>query len=508
MRPVITKNRNFTSRSKQKLMEKSELVSTLKAFSAPERKHLVLFLQSPYCVGGQDTTQELSLVNYIFGVFTEGQSGNGRLNRHVLYQVIFPDREYREQTLSNLASDTLKLIRRFMEAEMLKRMGRTEREYSSVIQFLSEKGAIDLCEKYIKRLARTQKPESEWDNQDYYLNWRVEQVKSLFMGMHNQLTGDYNLRESLVALKKYYLVEYLDILTTLFNQNRLTPVLSPEERQIYLGELENWRSLPFFEQSLIQLYLKALHFFHLDGRPAEEVFQSFMHLLQENKAHISLYHRKRMEAFAYNFCARRFNQEQYKNVLLQLFEHWIEPERLNSNSTIYAHEILSLVTVGLAARQFDWVEKFLKTYRDRIQGGQPSEDYYQFNLALLFFYRGEFDRARDIVVRINLPELQYKYLSKTLEIKLFFEAGTDEYELVESKLNSLNVALSRESRMPAERKKRYTLFVNFMMRLNRWRGQADPDPKWLDKIAGDLQSAQNAAEWRWLTEKVEQLRSR
>ncbi|MCK6691192.1 MAG: hypothetical protein L6Q97_03710, partial [Thermoanaerobaculia bacterium] len=85
-------------------------------------------------------------------------------------------------------------------------------------------------------------------------------------------------------------------------------------------------------------------------------------------------------------------------------------------------------------------------------------------------------------------------------------AGPDDYELVESKLNSLNVALSRETKLPKERKKRYTLFVNFMMRLNRWRGQADPDPKWLDKIAEDLQSAQNTAEWRWLTQKVEQLR--
>lgn len=506
MRPMITKYRIFTARSKQTSMEKSELVNTLKVFSVPERKQLDLFLQSPYCTGVQDTTQELSLINYIFGVLADGQSGNGRLDRHLLYRVIFPDREFREQTLSNLASSTLKLIRRFIEAEMLKRMERTEREYSSVIQFLNEKGAIDLCEKYIKRLERTQKPEADWDNLDYYLNWRAEQVKSLFMGTHNQLTDDYNLRQSLVALKKYYLVEYLDTLTTLFNQNRLTPILSPEERQAYFSELENWSALPFFQQHLVQLYLKALLFFHLDGRPAEEAFQEFMQLLEENKAHISLYHRKRLEAFAYNFCARRFNEDQYRNVLLHLFERWIEPERLNANASIFANEILSLVTVGLAARQFAWVEKFLMTYRDHIQGGQPSEDYYQFNLALLLFYQGEFDRARDIVVHLNLPELQYKYLSKTLEIKLFFEAGADEYELVESKLNSLNVALSRENKLTKERKKRYTLFVNFMMRLNRWRGQADPDMKWLDKIAEDLKSAQNTAEWRWLTKKVEQLR--
>ena len=389
---------------------------------------------------------------------------------------------------------------------MLQRMNRPEQEYSSVIQFLSEKGAIDLCEKYIKRLERSQRSETAWDNLDFYLNWRAEQIKSRFLGMHNLLTDDYNLKESLTALKKYYLVEYLDTLTTLFNQNRLTPLLGPEERQQCLDELENWETLPFFQQVLVQLYLKALLFFHLDGKPAEEAFREFMTLLQEHESHISLYHRKRLEAFAYNFCVRRFNDEEHRNVAFQLFQRWIEPERLNDSATIFANEVLSLVTVGLAGKQFEWIQKFLETYRHRIQGSQPSEDYYRFNLALLLFYQGEFDRAREIIVRLNLPELQYKYLSKTLEIKLFFETGEEDFELVESKLNSLNVALSRETKLPKERKKRYTLFVNFMMRINRWRGQVDRDSNWLEKIAEDLQSAQNTADWRWLTQKVEQLR--
>ena len=487
-------------------MEKSELVTTLKVFSAPERERLTLFLQSPYCTGHPDTTQELSLVKHILAAFADGQMGNGRLDRQVIYGVIFPDRAYREQTLSNLASSTLKLIRRFIEAEMLQRMNRPEQEYSSVIQFLSEKGAIDLCEKYIKRLERSQRSETAWDNLDFYLNWRAEQIKSRFLGMHNLLTDDYNLKESLTALKKYYLVEYLDTLTTLFNQNRLTPLLGPEERQQCLDELENWETLPFFQQVLVQLYLKALLFFHLDGKPAEEAFREFMTLLQEHESHISLYHRKRLEAFAYNFCVRRFNDEEHRNVAFQLFQRWIEPERLNDSATIFANEVLSLVTVGLAGKQFEWIQKFLETYRHRIQGSQPSEDYYRFNLALLLFYQGEFDRAREIIVRLNLPELQYKYLSKTLEIKLFFETGEEDFELVESKLNSLNVALSRETKLPKERKKRYTLFVNFMMRINRWRGQVDRDSNWLEKIAEDLQSAQNTADWRWLTQKVEQLR--
>lgn len=81
---MITKYRIFTARSKQKPMEKSELVNTLKVFSVPERKQLELFLQSPYCTGAQDTAQELSLINYIFGVLADGQSGNGRLDRHLL----------------------------------------------------------------------------------------------------------------------------------------------------------------------------------------------------------------------------------------------------------------------------------------------------------------------------------------------------------------------------------------------------------------------------------------
>lgn len=486
-------------------MERSELVRTLKIFTEREQEQLVLFLKSPYCTGSLDTTQELALVRHILETFTNNENSLKDLAAERIYAALYPNRPFRRQTINNLASATLKSVRRFMEAEMLSRIKRPLNEQASIIQYLSEKGALELCEKYVGRLDRIEQAEKERDDTDFYLRWRAEDAKSQFLGMHSQLTDDYNLRECLSALEQFYLTARLNSLTTLFNLNRLTPILSPEERQAYIDELRHWERSPFFSQPLMQLYRKVLYFFHLDGPSADQEFDEFMRLLTQQEKSLSLFHLKRLEAFAYNYCVRRFSEEKYRNIMFQLFQRWIQPDRLSQYEMIQSHELLSMVQTGLAGKQFDWVNTFLESCKNRIHGAQPSEDYYQFNRALLLFQQGEFDQAREIVVRLNFQDMLYKYLAKTLEIKLFFETGEEDFDLVESKLNNLNVALSRETKMTKEKRKRYIQFVNFMMRLNRWRGQLDPDPKWLQKIREDVNNAQNTAEWRWLMQKIEQL---
>lgn len=484
-------------------MEKSELVSTLKLFSAGERKQFDLFLKSPYCTGVPDTQHEQALAACLFGALDDPAGTAGRFDNEVVYRQVYPGRDYKAQTLSNLASSVLKLARRFIAAEIEQQMGRPERENSNIIQYLTGKGAVELCEKYITRLERSQNPESARDDLDYYLGWRSEQAISRFQGNNNRLTDDYNLQTSLVALQKFYLAEYLNALSSLFNQNRMTPLLTPEQRQTYLDDLERWRDLPFFHGPLVQLYLKVLQFLHLDDPEAEKVFRDFMTRMEEFEAQLSPYHLARMEAFAYNFCVRRFTKMEYKDVVFDLFRRWIAPGRLNANIMVTANDCVSYVTTALAGGQADWAEQFLEKYRHRIKGAQASEAYYLFGKALLLFHRDKFEEALDIVLRLNFQEMQYKYMSKTLEIKLFYETGSD---LLDSKLNNLNVALSRENRMPPEKIKRYTQFVHFTQRIDRWRHHPDSDLKWLDKIAEDIKNAQNTVEFTWLTKKVRQLR--
>jgi len=483
-------------------MDYSELVRTLQIFSAKEQEQYALFLKSPYCNKGLDTTQELALAQYIFDTIKKGETGIADLSGERMYAALYPDRPFKRPTINNLASSTLKTARSFMEAEIMSRIKRPVNEYASILQYLNEKGAFDLCEKYVKRLERIDPPD---DDTGYYLHWRAEDAKSQFRAVHNHMTDDYNLRESLAAMEKFYLMARLNFLTTLFNQNRLTPILSPEERQSLIDELANWENMPFFASPLVQLHYKVLLFLHLDDEPAEQIFEVFIELLQNHERELAPFYLKRLESFAYNFCIRRFGREKYQVILFNLFQRWIQPERLSQNEMIQAHELLSMVTTGLAGKQFDWVRSFLESRKNRIYGAQPAEDYYQFCRALLLFQLGEFDQAREITVRLSFQDMHYKYLSKTLEIKLFFETGEEDTDLFESKLNSLNVALSRETKMTKERKQRYTQFVNFMMRLNRWRNQPESDIKRLEKIREDVRNAQNTAEWRWLMQKLEQL---
>ncbi len=73
---------------------------------------------------------------------------------------------------------------------------------------------------------------------------------------------------------------------------------------------------------------------------------------------------------------------------------------------------------------------------------------------------------------------------------------------MENRLNTLKVAIHRESKMPKEKQQRYNQFVNFMMRINRLRGQPDLNRARLLRIYEDVRNSRNTVEWNWLMEKL------
>lgn len=481
------------------------MVAMLRVFSEQEQQRLELFLQSPYFSKGVKAQQSLLLVQLICRYLSEG-SAAGAWSPEKIYAQIFTDKDtYRAPTLNNLISHTLKLVRKFIEIEMLTQNLGPVRTHTLHTQFFLDKGEFDLCDKYLNRLEEQRTLEETWDDAGYYANWQAEWVKSMCQGMQNRVTDDYNLKVSLSALEKFYLLQRLDILATLFNQNRLTPVIDPTERQILIDGIEGWAYLPFFERPVVQLYRKVLLFLHLEEKAAEPEFDAFLELLYQEEKNLSLSHLKRFESFAYNFCVRRFTQEKFRNILFDLFHRWVQPDRLSQQETVQSNLMLSMVHTGLLTQQFDWVNAFLEAYRHRISGTQPSEDYYQFGRALYFFNMNQFDRAQNLLVQLNFHEILLKYFSKTLTIKVFYEIGKENFDLIQTHLYNLKVALYRENRMPEEKKDRYKLFVRFMNRLVGLQLEPELDRSALRKLATDVNNKQNAAEWKWLTLKIKAL---
>ncbi len=487
-------------------MVNSELVATLRTLSKQEQKKLEQFLESPYCTGKKDNSRALLLVRAIFGALKKGEKGHSALHREALFDSIFgKKKKFTGPIFNRLTTETLDWTRTFIVMEMMDRQRRPVLDHAQLLNFFREKGEIDLSEKYFQRLDRQIKGKAQPDNLDFFHKWQAEAAKTFYLGTKSGHKDDFNMRQSLLAQKEYFLIEYLETLTALFNLNRFTPVLSKEAIQAYLAEIDGLDKKPKSQTPIILLSRKVLQFMHEPPTKAEATFREFMDLLALHQKDLALEHLKRMEDFAYNFCTARYINPVYKKLLSELHRRRLQPERLNRERHILALELLSMVKLGLLQGQYELVESLIHTFKNRILGPASSEKHYLLCLAMLYAYTNRLEAAHDIVRNLNFHDITYRYHTKALEIRLIYDWMPNNAEYLESKLNSYKVTLSREIALHEHRLLLYRNFGNFMIRINHWRQQLVPDWGHLQSIREELNQLEPVHDKTWMQEKIQEL---
>lgn len=444
-------------------------------------------------------TAEISLAEHIFESFDSGAPLESSLDKHTIYAKLFNGKTFAAATINNLFSATLRLARRFIEMEESVKDKHPVKTHLAYFTFFYNKPAPELARKYLKRMEDVWAERKTWENeQDFYLGWKIELAKTDLLLAISEGTDDVNFKNQLKAWDEMSLLGRMSILAQLFNFNRMVPVIGYEEREALLAELRLFENHPFAHNPLARLLRMAIEFLHYNDEKAEEVFDLFVVELAKEEQNLSNHFIKLCEVLAYNFCVRRFASERYRSIIFNLFRRQVETGRIYFNGKIPANNFISIVSSALLQKEFDWVLRFLNDHRDQILGRQPSEDYYLANLAIYFFRIGEIDKAREITLKLNFGEIQYKYSLRTLEIKiLFVSAKTDgDMELVENKLKNLSISMLREEKMPKEKRNAYSAFVNFMMRLCRLR--RNPNTGRLRKLLEDIQQAGEMTEVYWL----------
>ena len=152
------------------------------------------------------------------------------------------------------------------------------------------------------------------------------------------------------------------------------------------------------------------------------------------------------------------------------------------------------------------VLNFIEAYRHRIIGPQKSEYYYQLGLAYFHFMQNDIPTARRLVLDLpNFLDNTCKYISKMLEVKIYYEDPPGEKTLFTARLNNLRMAVVRETNMVAKRKVGYDNFVRFLTRLDRLRQKANPNKVRLQELLLDIEQENHVNERIWLNQKINEL---
>lgn len=484
-------------------MQNSQLVSTLKLFDSGQWKALGKFIRSPFFSNEADKKggAVLSLFQYLKS--NVGKPGATVLARENVFGHVFPGAEFNGNALAKAMSSLYKLVKRFISYSCMNAEDEFHQELA-LARFYREKHWDERFLSVIRNLTKIIGEYSDRGEDYYWRQFLLQQEIYLFENSRNQRKGDLNLPAVIDNLDYFYLLSKFKYRGVFGQQKKFValdhvePVSTEHLRKTCAADIRT--RLP-----ILAIYEQILSLLLGEKDNIDAAISRYRAILKKNKRIISEDELKHFHSFLRNFCTAQVNsgRPEYLRVLFELYQEHLEMGTLYEKGGLLASTFLNIVTVGSRVGQFDWIEGFLKSHKDRIIGTDYPGEVYNFNLAWYFFYREKYDEAWSLIGG-NYEDIYYKLAAKRMEVKILYEQ--EDYDLIDSRVNAFKVFISRTSPklLSGNVKKMQNAFINVLQQILH--PVTLSNVRRIEKIEQRIMEYERIADREWLLEKINKLK--
>lgn len=476
-------------------MEDSYLIQVLNTLHAGEQEELIEFAGSGYFNRGHFHQETLSLLGLILS-----NAGNQQLaswSKETLYQYLFPGQPFIKGKLEKIMSELNKMVRTFL---LWKEYARLENEFEQQFDWARVMRRRNLTQRYQQALNKVSKlqedipyRESEFYYQQFLLEYEIHDWQSLF----NRKKGDLNIPNTIQNLEIYYYLNRLELLNRFLLQSKVTYLEIPETLAFALEETRI--PVRYLQESCVLLITYEIHLVLKNPKPLPEEFDKLSNLLLRHEAEISSGLLQQFYTYLRNLCVYLIHTGSFemRPVLHRLQQDNLKRGYLYYNGLITASAFLSVTTIGLKVKNFEWIRKFIEDHKNKIIGDNESRDFYRLGLAYYYFETGQFEKALDQVPPTS-PDTDFLLKSRRLELMIYFESDSD---LLPYKIDAFKMFISRASNklIPAQTREFNTNFINLLAQIA---SSVPGDKKRSERLLQRIRLKQPVSEREWLLEKA------
>ncbi len=226
-------------------------------------------------------------------------------------------------------------------------------------------------------------------------------------------------------------------------------------------------------------------------------FKQFKQLLLQHNKLFPSDEMRDLYVLAINFCIRRYNagNPDYLPEQFDFYRDGLAQKYFLVDGALSRYTYLNAATIGLVLHELDWVEQFIRDYRDFVK--EPHrESLYSFNLARLEYQRRRLDEALKLLQKAEYKDLLLHLAAKTLQLKIFYEL--EEFDLLESHLQTLQTFIRRKKDLGYHREN-YLNTIRFTRKLL----ETNLFDKTVRKaLREEIEGTKGVAEKEWLLERV------
>lgn len=476
-------------------MKDRKISIALSSLNIYELNSFIKFVQSPYFNVNQSIAQFAQVISEAI------KNGNlPILTPQDVWKQVYKNEPYNNQKFLKLNSDLTKLLETFLAQKEFE-------SSESLITNLKLEGAKkrNLENLYSGIINEAERLNNREYNQsaDYYLTkYQIE--KNLFsLKTENEkknekfeITSAFNIHDIVENLDCFYIAEKLKLYCTLLSWKKMYKL------NIEIMNMADVLNLaitqPFNQVPAINVYYQiyltykdegnTLHYYKL-----KSLLKSFSHIFSE-KEQWELY------STSISYCINRVNKGdlKFQNETFTLYK-----SAINNNLIIKQHltqtTFRNIVFFALRVEEFDWAENFINNYSNYVDE-KYRENAVQFSLARLEFYRKNYHKVLTHLNNVNYEDIWYNLNAKTIYLHSYYEL--DEFDALESLLQSFKMYIRREKSLSTDRKTHYLHLIKFtsaLMKINH------RDKQKLLKLKNEIETTQGVVSKPWLIEKVDQL---
>ncbi len=419
-------------------MHQSKLIRLYLSLSREELRNLKKWLRSPLHHQHEKVVQLFDFLE------NRKQISAVTLRKDRVFSTLFPGEDYddaRLRIIQNQALETLKAFVGYFKA--LSIPGKTE---LGMVSGLISHGFNGMAQEHLLRaraeIAQEAAHSEIWLEQAYHL----EKLAFDLSGTAER-TASNNLPALFASLSAYFAVSTLRYACIAASHAQISaqqyevPLLAAILQEVAAG---GWKEVP-----VVNLYFQA---YQALTQPDPVYFSALKEPLFNPDIPLHPDERQELLLLTLNFCIKKLNtgEEIFAHEAFDLYQKGLESKFLLDQDSISRFNFKNIVSVGLKVQAYDWTAAFIRDYSPRLDP-HYRERYENFNLARLFFARGDHHEARRLLTQVEDFDDEFFNLSaRMMLLKIYYEAG--ELDALQALINSFRRYLQRKSALGYHKK--------------------------------------------------------
>ena len=462
-------------------MRNSQVYQVLNGLHGKDINRLESMLESPFFNPRSDVLALLKLYK------TEIKKQRPGLSKEEVSLSLFKKENVSDQVLRTLYSNLYALVNKFLFYKYAE-----QDEFFKSRTLIKAYAQIGKREILLKNIYKAKKRQVKQVLRDAEHHRRMMHLEQEEYDYKSELTrsGDNNLQVLTDTLDVYYFSQKL-------KQACLMTIRQLVYKQDY--DLDSFKHcLQYIDSKLELLDLHpsiALYYYcycAMIRSESENYFRLFREEIEKTKHQFDKDEVRLIYLLAINYCIKRLNagEGSYVKESFELYKAGIENDSLLTNNTLSHFTYKNVVALGLGLKHYEWVENFIQEYKKNLNVKQR-ESSYTFNLAKLRQEQGNYTEAMSLLIHYNHDDPLMSLAAKTNLLKMYFEL--QEYESLESLLNSMETYLSRK-KVLSYHKKHYKNIIRFtkkMIKLPPYAKEAH------QKLREEIEKADMRSEKEW-----------